>query len=584
MPIDRQALVGQVLGGRYRLLRPIGAGGMGAVFEAEQLDLRRRVALKVLGDVGPEAVARLRQEAMTAGALQSPHVVAIFDFQDGDPPFLVMELLTGEPLSALLRSGVPLEPARAARIAVQMLAGLDAAHAVGITHRDVKPSNVWITRAGTGEEHVKLLDFGIAKVHDAPAGVRTATGHVLGTPLYMAPEQLRGERADARSDIHAVGVVLFEMLTGRRPFGTTSQGLLTEVLAHVPPPVRQLAPATPQAMSDAVARALSKDPAARFGRASEMAQALQSSLKGSWPATLVSRVAPADSSPDTVVSAGAAPANTNTFDVGVRSSSPHVAPPFGGGGPPMMAPLAHPVAVAPTVDATFPPRRTARPAFSTLGMVVVVLAGGLTTLFIGCAGLTIVLGVIGSGAASDEGSGPTASAGDAGATTADAGASAVPDAASTAAPRPTAPQVTPSLPAPPGAKPPPSSSPSAPAAPASPPTSPPPGSSPAGRPPRPSTFEPSQDFFVYSAHEQAMIRGLTPKIDACVAASSGHVEDEQIVVYVANPGAMRPPSFDVAVNGAAPSASFAPCVIAAFQGLGLAPRSQKMRFRIYFRL
>ncbi|MCW5812900.1 MAG: protein kinase [Labilithrix sp.] len=406
MRVDLDSLIGSVLGGRYRVLRRVGAGGMGAVFEAEQLDLRRRVALKVLAELDPQSVARLQQEAMTAGGLQSQHVVAIFDFQLGAPPFLVMELLTGESLSTLLRREGQLEASRATRIAAQMLAGLEAAHRVGITHRDVKPSNVWISRSAAGEEHVKLLDFGIAKMHDVPGGVRTATGHFLGTPSYMAPEQLRGQPADARSDIHAVGVVLFEMLTGARPWrGANAPALPFEIIEHVPPPLDALVPATPRALAAAVARALEKDPSVRFVTAAEMAQTLQATLPTSWSAVKAAAPATLPEAPSAAASGG----RTNTFDVAAPPpkaaserlaatlASPGAAPPpdahpasgrHVASSPtqpsPHAAPSPHPKHGARGVgDRPAPPARPmplARPSSSTNTVVLVILGVGVLIL------------------------------------------------------------------------------------------------------------------------------------------------------------------------------------------------------------
>lgn len=267
-------LIGRVLGGRYRIVRAIGAGGMGTVFEADQLGLERRVAVKVLKDTDPRALARLRQEALTAGAIRSPHVVAVFDFQanPGEPPFVVMELLEGESLSMLLRRERALLPARAARIASQLLAGLDAAHRAGVIHRDIKPSNIWLSRS-LAEEIVKLLDFGIVKT-TTDRSFRTTTGSILGTPGYFSPEQLRGMPIDARSDLHAIGVVLFEMLAGRKPWSADGPIVFAEILDRVPPPVSTLVAGVPPRLSDVVARALAKEPAARFGSAAEMLAAL----------------------------------------------------------------------------------------------------------------------------------------------------------------------------------------------------------------------------------------------------------------------------------------------------------------------
>jgi serine/threonine-protein kinase len=291
MKPDVQHLVGRTLGQRYRLDRVLGVGGMGAVFEATQLDLGRTVAVKVLLDVDPRGIARLRQEALTAGSLSCPHVISIFDFQapDGEPPFIVMELLPGHSLAKLLHHEPTLMASRAARIASQMLIGLEAAHRAGVVHRDVKPSNTWLVFGPGIDEHVKVLDFGIAKTLGGGASLHTTTGSVLGTPAYLAPEQLRGEPLDARVDIHAMGVVLFEMLTGARPWRGESGPIYVEILERHPPPVHLLTPGIPHELSRIVARALAKTPADRFARASDMRMALEpfADTTASRPATVI---------------------------------------------------------------------------------------------------------------------------------------------------------------------------------------------------------------------------------------------------------------------------------------------------------
>lgn len=308
----RADLSGTVLGGRYRLLRRIGSGGMGEVYEAEQMDLGRRVAVKVLSISSGQSLARLRQEAVTAGSLRSPHVVAVIDFQEppGQPAFLVMELLEGEPLSNVLVREGRLDPARAARIASQMLAALDAAHRAGLVHRDVKPSNVWLTQTLAGEV-TKLLDFGIVK--DADAVIQhTTLGAIVGTPSYLAPEQVRGAPSDHRVDIHGVGVVLWEMLVGARLWNHSN--LFADILERPAPPVHTIVPNVPLPLSDAVARALAKDRDARFASAGDMLAAIVpfASPTGSGPVPpgpmMVDRAAP----PPPMMAAGAAPAPAST--------------------------------------------------------------------------------------------------------------------------------------------------------------------------------------------------------------------------------------------------------------------------------
>ncbi len=269
-------LEGQTLGGRYRLERAIGRGGMGAVLEAVQLDLGRKVAVKVLLAADPRSVDRFRREALAASALTSPHVVSVYDFQappDG-VPFLVMELLEGCSLASLLRQEGALPVGRASRIASQMLVALEAAHRAGIIHRDIKPSNVWLVSGHGIEDHVKVLDFGIAKLLRPDVAPLTTMSSFLGTPAYLAPEQIRGLDVDARTDIHAVGTVLYEMIAGHRPWKGDLVTQTADILERVPPLLRELVPSVPLPLAVVVARAMAKDPEVRYARADEMRHAL----------------------------------------------------------------------------------------------------------------------------------------------------------------------------------------------------------------------------------------------------------------------------------------------------------------------
>ncbi len=267
--------VGRVLGDRYQLLSIVGQGGMGAVYEAIQLDLGRRVAVKVLFDADPNALARFRQEAFASASLNHPHVVQVTDLVvvEGSPPFIVMELLAGESLASLLERG-PIEMRRAIRLAAQTLAALAEAHRAGVIHRDVKPSNIFLVKMPHETDHVKLLDFGIAKLLDA-GGFRTATGLMVGTPAYMSPEQARGLPPDPRTDVHAMGLILFEMIAGRRAFPERDvPALLTAVCTVVPPRLDAIMPEVPRALADILVAATAKDPSKRFATAEAMGSAL----------------------------------------------------------------------------------------------------------------------------------------------------------------------------------------------------------------------------------------------------------------------------------------------------------------------
>jgi serine/threonine-protein kinase len=234
--------------------------------------------VKVLLDTETKSVERFLQEARATANLHCPNVVTVLDFARGDetePPILVMELLAGEPLSDVLAREHRMPVSRAAAVAVQMLNGLAAAHRAGIIHRDVKPSNVFVVPTAIGDV-VKLVDFGIAKVLNGQGGVKTTTGAFPGTPAYVAPEQLRMEHADARTDLHAVGVVLYEMLTGRRPWLDAGMAELSAaILREEPPPLRGLRPDAPDALAAIVMRALRKNRDERWQSAEEMMAALK---------------------------------------------------------------------------------------------------------------------------------------------------------------------------------------------------------------------------------------------------------------------------------------------------------------------
>ncbi|GAA0317606.1 hypothetical protein GCM10010302_65850 [Streptomyces polychromogenes] len=274
---------GELLGGRYRLLRPVGEGGMGQVWEARDEKLGRAVAVKVIsllaggGSRGDEARARFLREARITARLQHPNIVTIHDLGEtgtgeDKAPFLVMELVRGEGLDAKLRRG-PVGPADAARWGAQICDALTEAHTAGVLHRDVKPSNVLVTPSGM----VKVLDFGVARAAD-PYATRdriTQTGFIVGTPAYMAPEQARGV-PEPRSDLYALGCLLFELLTGRLPFeAADTVGYLSAHLTEEPPAPGSVSAAVPPAWDDLVLTLLDKDPAGRFEDAAQLARALR---------------------------------------------------------------------------------------------------------------------------------------------------------------------------------------------------------------------------------------------------------------------------------------------------------------------
>jgi formylglycine-generating enzyme required for sulfatase activity len=262
--------------GRYRVLRELGAGGMGVVFEAEDTRLDRRVALKVMrleAAADKDGRARFLREAKAAASLDHEHIVPVFDLgEENGAPYLVLPLLRGESLEARLRRQRPLPLAEALRITREMAEGLAAAHEAGLVHRDVKPANVWLSSPGG---RVKLLDFGLARLAEGDPGM-TRSGAVLGTPAYMAPEQITDPRkVDGRADLFSLGALLFEMLTGRRAFqGQTRDAVLISVATARPPAPHVVNPAVPPEVSDLVLRLLEKAPTQRPSSARQVARQL----------------------------------------------------------------------------------------------------------------------------------------------------------------------------------------------------------------------------------------------------------------------------------------------------------------------
>lgn len=284
--------VDPLAGTAYRTRRRIGAGAMGQVFEAEHLGLHRSVAVKLLTPAlarDPAFVDRLRLEAQALASVRHPNVVLVHDHATTPTgvPFLVMELLEGRTLHALLRERGSVPLAETVRILDQVCAGLAAIHEAGLTHRDLKPANIFLCE-DNGQSVVKLLDFGIVKLTPRPANAQvapllfpTATGHVLGTPRCMAPEQILGTGCDARTDIYAVGVLLYMLMAGRDPFHDhrTDLDVLTAHVTLAPPPLSKVASQPISTALDALAaRALAKEPGARFASMTELRAALQACL------------------------------------------------------------------------------------------------------------------------------------------------------------------------------------------------------------------------------------------------------------------------------------------------------------------
>ena len=268
--------VGQVIEGKYRIVRLIGEGGMGAVYEGENVRIHRRVAIKVLHAAftnNTDVVQRFEREAQAAGRIGNDHILEVLDLgtlQDGSC-FMVMEFLDGDPLNKRIQGRGRLTPRELAPLGKQVLEGLGAAHGAGIIHRDLKPDNIFILKEKAGKaDYVKIIDFGISKFQPlAGDGMKmTRTGAVMGTPYYMSPEQASGSReADARSDLYAIGVIFYEAVTGHVPFDApTFNQLLFKIVLSEPPPPRSIVPDLDPAFESIILKAMARDVSSAFRR------------------------------------------------------------------------------------------------------------------------------------------------------------------------------------------------------------------------------------------------------------------------------------------------------------------------------
>jgi eukaryotic-like serine/threonine-protein kinase len=293
-------LVGTTLAERYRVIRRIGEGGMGLVYEAEHAVIEKRVALKVLREdfsSRPEVVQRFQLEAKSASRIGHEHIVDISDFgtMPSGASYFVMEFLDGEDLANVLAREGTIPAERAVRILLQCCRALGAAHSKGIVHRDMKPENIFLTHRGDNPDFVKIVDFGIAKMSDietdgAPGRKLTKTGMIFGTPEYMSPEQAAGKKLDHRVDTYAMGVILFECLVGRVPFvGDTFMGVLTQHMFEDPPAIRELNPSTTASpeLESVVYKALAKAPEDRFQTMDDLHDAMEAALAGDGDGTFV---------------------------------------------------------------------------------------------------------------------------------------------------------------------------------------------------------------------------------------------------------------------------------------------------------
>jgi serine/threonine protein kinase len=287
------ARVGELVGAKYRIVRLLAEGGMGVVYEAQHTVVRRRFAVKFMRrDLAErrDILTRFQREAEAAGALESEHVAAAVDFgiaEDG-APYIVMEYLVGESLTALLGRQGPLPVGRAADLVSQAGRGMEVAHAAGIIHRDLKPQNLFVCRRQDGTDLLKVLDFGVAKLQTIDEmNAATRTGAVVGTVAYMSPEQARGDKVvDQRSDVYALGAILYELCSGRKPHpGESHNAILHHIATQAAVPLASIAPELPVGFLEIVAGALAADPAARPPSAGALVEALAPFAKREvWPA------------------------------------------------------------------------------------------------------------------------------------------------------------------------------------------------------------------------------------------------------------------------------------------------------------
>ena len=346
--------------GKYEVRGRLGAGAMGTVYDVFDPVIERRAALKTVrrpepGDPeGQEAMARFRREAQAAGRLNHPHIVAVYDYgEDAATAWIAMELVEGGTLKDRLDRAERFPPAQVSRLMHQVLAALDYSHRRGVVHRDIKPANIMLTADEPGGENVKIADFGIARIENS---AMTQLGTIMGTPAYMAPEQLRGEAVDSRADIWAAGVVLYQLLTGEKPFSGGYSSVQHKAINTEPTPPSVLSVTAPPAFDAVIARAMAKRPDDRFATAGAFAEALRA--------------------------AGAAPVAAPAEDATVVATAPRptqVTPPPG----PAQAPASLPAAPSRPVAPAAPGTRTGPPIALIAGGGVLAAAGVAAFLLLG---------------------------------------------------------------------------------------------------------------------------------------------------------------------------------------------------------
>ncbi|WP_395832654.1 protein kinase [Archangium violaceum] len=333
---EQDPLVGRQIG-EYVVRQCIGSGGMGIVYEGEHTTIGRKVAIKLIREEHAKSphARDLLTEARAASAIRHHGIIDVHGFghQPDVGQYLVMEYLEGRPLNALIRERAPLPPSEALPLLCEVLDALSAAHAVGVIHRDLKPSNIFVVRQSNGSEYIKVLDFGLAKRSSAPDGTseQTHSGLLVGTPQYMSPEQSLGEPVSPQSDLYAVGIIAFELLTGQRPFsGRSHMEVVCHHLKTPAPSPSSLVPLPPE-IDDLVLRLLAKEPRQRPASASEVVREMRARLQSQRSASVpvpraISRPIPA------VKSVDAAPLNAPTETLSPSPATPSPVMPGSGQG------------------------------------------------------------------------------------------------------------------------------------------------------------------------------------------------------------------------------------------------------------